>query len=236
MNIDQKGLFYFDAEWVPIAKSYADVEVKYPALYDAWENKCKKWNNELELSGQKQKRSYDLWLEKAHWYPEYCKMICISFGYFNEDVFEVKSVYGHDELEILKKFQHVLNRVAGAGFILCGYGIKRFDMPWISKRMVVNGLVPPKNISVYGQKPWDVNVFDLPEVWGQGCKQEEYTPFEWVCAAVGIESSKDDISGADVERVYYEEGESGLERIKEYCEKDVMVTKNLASKLIDLLP
>lgn len=102
--------------------------------------------------------------------------------------------------------------------------------------MAANSLTPPKNISVYGQKPWDVNVFDLPEVWGQGCKGEEYTPFEWACVAMGVESPKNDISGADVERVYYEEGPDGLERIKDYCEKDVVATAKLADKLIEVLP
>lgn len=234
MNITKEGLFYFDAEWVPITKSYAELEVNYPALYDAWENKCKKWNLDLKLKNDRPKSPYDLWTEKAHWFPEFCKMICISFGYWNEGALEVKSVYGHDEKEILAKFQHVLRKVAAKGFILCGAAISRFDMPWIAKRMMINGLVPPKNINVNGIKPWDVRVYDITEVWGQGCKAESYTPFEWICASLGIDSPKDDISGADVERVYYEEGDSGLERIKEYCEKDVSQTAKVAARLIDL--
>jgi len=79
-------------------------------------------------------------------------------------------------------------------------------------------------------------MFDLTQVWGQGCSQESYTPFEWMCASLGIESSKDDIGGADVKRVYYSEGEKGLERIKTYCEKDVRKTVELAEKLIELMP
>jgi hypothetical protein len=36
----------------------------------------------------------------------------------------------------------------------------------------------------------------------------------------GIPSPKDDIGGADVRRVYYEEGDLG--RIARYCERDVV--------------
>jgi hypothetical protein len=41
-----------------------------------------------------------------------------------------------------------------------------------------------------------------------------------LCYAFNIPTPKDDISGADVSRVYYEEND--LERIKNYCEKDVV--------------
>jgi len=41
-----------------------------------------------------------------------------------------------------------------------------------------------------------------------------------LCHIFNIPTPKDDISGADVARVYYEEKD--LERIKVYCEKDVV--------------
>jgi hypothetical protein len=41
-----------------------------------------------------------------------------------------------------------------------------------------------------------------------------------LCHVFQIPTPKDDISGADVARVYYEEQD--LERIKVYCEKDVV--------------
>lgn len=234
MNIDKNALFYFDAEWVPMVKTFGALREYHPTYYDAWCHKCEKWNKELVNDGKKSKHVEEYWELKAHWYPEFCKMICISFGFYNNGILEVKSVYGHDEKEILTKFQHVLKRVLEKNYILCGVSIQRFDNPWIAKRMMVNGLVPPKNINVYGTKPWDVKLFDITEVWGQGCKAESYTSFEWICISLGIESPKDDISGADVERVYYNEGNEGLERIKIYCEKDVCQSAKVAEKLIEL--
>jgi hypothetical protein len=44
-----------------------------------------------------------------------------------------------------------------------------------------------------------------------------------------IPTPKDDISGADVARVYYEDGD--LERIKVYCEKDVVALIQLFLKM-----
>jgi predicted PolB exonuclease-like 3'-5' exonuclease len=47
-----------------------------------------------------------------------------------------------------------------------------------------------------------------------------YTSLALLCHVFNIPTPKDDISGADVARVYYEDKQ--LERIKNYCEKDVV--------------
>ena len=46
---------------------------------------------------------------------------------------------------------------------------------------------------------------------------------------LGIPTPKDDISGADVARVYYEEKD--LERIAKYCKKDEVATVQLYLRL-----
>ncbi len=46
---------------------------------------------------------------------------------------------------------------------------------------------------------------------------------------LGIPTPKDDITGADVARVYYEEKD--LERIATYCKKDVVATTQLFLRL-----
>jgi hypothetical protein len=50
-----------------------------------------------------------------------------------------------------------------------------------------------------------------------------------LCHIFKIPTPKDDISGADVARVYYEEND--LERIKVYCEKDVVALIQLFLKM-----
>jgi len=50
-----------------------------------------------------------------------------------------------------------------------------------------------------------------------------------LCHIFKIPTPKDDISGADVARVYFEEND--LERIKVYCEKDVVALIQLVLKM-----
>lgn len=225
----KENLFYFDCEWVPVSETTGMLEVEHPALYDIFIHQLEKW----EAKTEKKLSEQEWWQEKAHMYPEFCEIITVSYGYFYEGEFVVKSIYGDDEKKIMENINSILDKVSVAGYTLCGYAIKRFDMPWLAKRMMAHGIKPHNSISLYGKKPWDIKVFDLPEVWGQGCMGESYTPFELACVALGIESSKDDISGSKVKEVYYN-GE--IERIKDYCEKDVTKTMELATKLIELMP
>lgn len=234
MKPTKEKLFYFDCEWVPIVRDYFDLRLDHRLLAEAFEHQVEKWEKQRAVDGKPKFGDLDKWWkEKAHFHPEFCKMVCVSYGYFEKEEFKIKSVWGEDEAKLLSGIPELFDKVNQLGFSLCGYAIKRFDMPWLSKRLMANGLNPPSNLSVYGKKPWDINVFDLPEVWGQGNMQESFTPFELACAAVGLESSKDDLSGSEVADAYWN-GE--VERIKNYCEKDVLKTKELAVKLIDMLP
>lgn len=229
----KEHLFYFDCEWVPQYESIIDLRINDHILYEAFLHQCEKWNRQNAEEGKNSITSSVYWKEKAHFYPEYCKIICVSYGYYNKGEFIIKSLYGADEKKLLSPIPELFEKIDRLGWILCGYAIKRFDMPWLSKRMMANGITPPPCLSVYGKKPWEVNVFDLPEVWGQGVMGESYTPFELACAALGIESSKDELDGSKVAEAFYN-GE--IIDIKNYCEKDVLKTSQLAAKLIDLLP
>jgi predicted PolB exonuclease-like 3'-5' exonuclease len=234
MKPSKEKLFVFDCEWTPLKATYFDMKLDLPLLADVFEHQVDKWEHQRKMDGlDKFGTIEDWWEEKAHFYPEFCKIICVSYGYFAKGEFVIKSLWGEDEKQLLASVQSVFDKVNQSGYVLSGYSIKRFDMPWLAKRMMTNGVAPPPNLSVYGKKPWEVDVFDVQEAWGQGNMQESYTPLEIACTAMGIPSPKDDLVGSKVKEAYWN-GE--ILRIKEYCEKDVRQTKELAVKLIELLP
>jgi predicted PolB exonuclease-like 3'-5' exonuclease len=74
-------------------------------------------------------------------------------------------------------------------------------------------------LDIAGKKPWEISHFDTMELWKFG-DYKAYTSLALLCHVFKIPTPKDDISGADVARVFYEDGD--LERIKVYCEKDVI--------------
>ena len=72
------------------------------------------------------------------------------------------------------------------------------------------------------------------ELWKFG-DYKNYISLKLLAYSLGIPSPKDDISGKDVGRVYWQEND--LERIKTYCEKDVLTTAQIILRLkgMDLL-
>jgi predicted PolB exonuclease-like 3'-5' exonuclease len=69
---------------------------------------------------------------------------------------------------------------------------------------------------------------DTLELWKFG-DYKAFTSLALLCHVFHIPTPKDDISGADVARVYYEEND--LKRITVYCEKDVVALIQLLLRM-----
>ena len=94
--------------------------------------------------------------------------------------------------------------------------------------MLINGIKIPSILNLSGKKPWEINHIDTMELWKFG-DYKAYTSLALLCHVFKIPTPKDDISGADVARVYYEEND--LHRIAKYCEKDVVALIQLYLKI-----
>ena len=231
-----KKLLYFDMEWVPISKDFKTLEKEYPLHAEAWSRKCEKWRKDGKFVDETDEEIYE---KEAGFFPEFIKIICISIGYYkqnkqneNQQEFVVDSIYGNDEKMIVEKMHELLSKTAGK-YKLCGHGIKRYDMPFLAKRMAFHNLTIPYDLNNGMKKPWEIDVVDISELWSFGCNAEKYTPLDWICVSLGIPTSKSDFSGGDVKKIYYEENR--LEDIVKYCEKDVEVTAKIEQKLNKLI-
>jgi len=113
---------------------------------------------------------------------------------------------------------------------LCGHNSLVFDFPYISRRLIINGINPPAMFDYAHLKPWELGNFLIctKTVWSFGVFNSS-TGLDCLSDIFGIESSKDDINGSEVKDVYYKEG--NLERIKTYCEKDVKCLAEIYLKM-----
>ncbi len=118
---------------------------------------------------------------------------------------------------------------------LCAHNGKEFDFPYIARRMLINGIQIPKVLQVAGKKPWETNFIDTMELWKFG-DYKSYTSLDLLCAILDIPTPKDDINGSEVGRVYWQEND--LERIKTYCQKDVLAIAQLMRRFnyLPLIP
>ena len=214
--IDFSKILFLDIETVSQKKSYDQLSERMQKL---WSHKAEQLNRDnTELTPA------DIY-DRAGIYAEFGKIVCISVGFFNDQRFRLKSFYGHDEKALLNDFANMLNRYYSAPDAqLCAHNGKEFDFPYIARRMLVNGIQIPKILQVAGKKPWETNFIDTMELWKFG-DYKTFTSLDLLCAILDIPTPKDDINGSEVGRVYWQEND--IERIKTYCQKDVLAIAQL---------
>jgi len=222
-KIDLKNVLVLDIETVPQYPSFEFLPERWKELWTKKSQYIIK-NKDVETPANIYSR--------AGIYSEFGKIIVISAGCFvrNEDgyKFRIKSYYGDNESVILTEFNSMLDEMySGEDKTLAAHNGKEFDYPYIARRCLVNGIRMPWLLNNHGKKPWEVNLLDTMELWKCG-DYKSNSSLDLLSAVFHIDSPKDDISGEDIWRVYWEE--KNIERIKTYCQKDVITVAQLLLK------
>jgi DNA polymerase elongation subunit (family B) len=230
-------------ESIPLSKILVlDIETvpQYPSYQSMSEKWQKLWDKKAQFLKKNEEDTAETIYPRAGIYAEFGKIICVSAGIFirsgNFWQFKVKSFYGDDEKILLGEFIQMLQKFNTTNDqLLCGHNAKEFDFPYLCRRMLINGLEIPSLLNIAGKKPWEVQHIDTMDLWKFG-DFKSFTSLELLAATFDIPTPKDDIDGSMVWSVYWKD--KGLERIKTYCQKDVLTTAQLllsfkGEKLID---
>jgi len=204
-----------------------------------------------ELWQEKTERVLPEGLTPAEFYPmragvmaEFSKIVCISIGYFIKEQhlkMRVKSFYGDDENKILSDFLQTVTKIESFNNKWCfaGHNIKEFDIPFICRRLLINGIPVPAYLDFQNMKPWETNIVDTFQYWRFG-DYKNYTSLKLLAAAMGLPSPKDDIDGSMVGELYHkgteEERDINMKRIAIYCQKDVVTTANIILRFKNITP
>lgn len=218
-KIPHQKVLFLDIETVPEASNWNELS---PEWQNLWLKKVEK-----QLSGDETPEEF--YGKRAGILSEFGKIICISCGIIvNENMLRLKSFYGDDENKILKEFNAMLSdSYFGSNVIFCAHNGKEFDFPFLARRMIINGIKLPLPLNIQGKKPWEILHLDTMELWKFG-DYKHFTSLNLLAAVLGIPTPKDDIDGSQVASVYYKEHD--LERIKTYCEKDVLTVAQIFRK------
>jgi hypothetical protein len=207
-------VLFLDIETVPQHRQFDELE---HVVQDLW---CRKTQYMADRKGI----GPDALYETAGIYAEFGKVICIGAGYFKKlddgYVFRVTTWHGDDEQLVLDQFSHWLQRFYKKPFqALCAHNGKEFDFPYLCRRMLANRVSIPDALHLAGKKPWEIPHIDTMDMWKFG-DYKHYTSVPLLAHTLGIPSPKDDMDGSEVSKVYYDE--HNLERIAQYCMKDVI--------------
>ena len=226
-NIQLENLLLIDIETV---SEYAT----FNELNEDWKHL---WEEKVQRSLPEDTTAAQFYPMRAGVMAEFSKVVCISIGHFKREgkavLLRLKSFYGDDEKILLQDFIAALQKMEANNnkWSFTGHNIKEFDIPFICRRLLINGLSIPPFLDFQNMKPWETNMIDTFQYWRFG-DYKHYTSLKLLAAALNIPSPKDDIDGSMVGDVYWKE--KNLERIVTYCQKDVVTTGNIILRFKNL--
>jgi len=220
-KINLNNILFLDIETIPQQELYNDLDDEMKEL----------WQHKTQYQRKDDYTPEDFY-ERAGIWAEFGKIVCLSVGYFvnKGDIrnFRVTSFFG-EEKKILKDFASLLNDHFNlTQHVLCGHNAKEFDIPFIARRMIINQMTIPNKLNLFGKKPWEISHLDTLELWKFG-DYKHFTSLKLLTKILDIPSSKGDIDGSQVAKVYYVDKD--IDRIVTYCEKDVIAVAQIFLRL-----
>ena len=220
--LNLENVLFLDIETVPMCAEFNELSEIYKKL----------WARKAEFIPRRPEDTPETLYSRAGIFAEFGKVICICVGAMKtvdgRKSIKIKSFSCDEEKRVLEDFVQLLNtHYNKKENLLCGHNAKEFDVPFLSRRMMINGIRLPALLDVAGKKPWEVSTIDTMELWKFG-DFKNFTSLELLATLFNIPTPKDDIAGGDVARVYYKE--NNLKRIVTYCQKDVLTVAQLMLK------
>lgn len=224
-----QDILYMDTETVALYPTYKQLPDIQKHL---WDIKATKYIKNPDLNSIEK-----LYITKAGIHAEFSKVVCISLGYISNkglQKLKVKSIISKNEIEILNEFKTLIDDYykSRKHQAICGHNIKEFDIPFLSRRFLINGISIPSFINVQNKKPWEVNHFvDTLELWKFG-DFKHYISLELLAETLGVHNSKPDMNGSKVHDVFYKE--DNLVKIQTYCENDILTVAKVHQRLLNV--
>jgi DNA polymerase elongation subunit (family B) len=220
-----KNFLLLDIETVAAHASYDLLPERMQKLWDKKTTGLRK--------GDDVTSNADFFYDRGAIYSEFGKVVCIAFGAFywnerDEIAFKVRSFSGDNEVQLLLDFKNLIEKYSADQLVLCAHNGKEFDFPFLCRRMLIHGIEIPKAMQTTGKKPWEIMHQDTMDLWKFG-DYKSYTSLDLLAAVFDIPGSKNEMSGDQVTKVYYEEAD--LEKISRYCREDVVVLAQIYLRL-----
>ena len=230
INAPLTKLLFLDIETVGTEKDFFHFTKKYPRISEFF-IKNRSWLDKRYPEHQ-DSTIEELYLSVSALIPEFGKIVCVAAGFEDGKGNFVTKIISGEEKHILTENHSLLNKVQGMGFWICGHNVKSFDIPYIIKRSLMNGIKPSSLLPTPDTKPWEVKAVDTKEFWQLG-NYTSLCSLDLMCASMDVESSKDgEVTGNNLHFSYW--NTDSQEKINEYCEKDIKVLYQVVKKFYEL--
>jgi hypothetical protein len=221
------GILFTDIETVSQKATYAELDDMGKQL---WEDQCVQSytdRNHLVRPELTDEVLSKLYVNKAGIHAEFGQIICIGVGYFHfdttdEPILRVKTITGDEKSQLIE-----FNEIAKKFQKFCAHNGKKFDYPYLARRMLLNGIIVPESLDTRNKKPWEINNIDTQDMWRFG--DMVYPSLEMLNYVFGVPFKKS-IDGNEIGPVFRS---GGIKQIADYCADDIVALANIYVRLLN---
>ena len=218
-----KGIMYIDIETRGNYENYQQFKINDEFGSDLFLKKYEK------LAKDKYNTVDDAYKALCGLMSPYGSICCVSMGFYDRNGDKnIQSISNYDEKTLVHMLHENLVKIHKHNFVLSGYNITNFDIPWMNHKFLKYGLTIPEITATNGKKPWELDFIELSDMWKSNFKY--YSSLEEVCYELGIKSPKSNMDGSEVNKYFWEKK---LDNIVSYCELDVSSTMDLGKILLN---
>lgn len=224
MNV--QSIHFIDIETCPIEKDFPNGKFEQAWLSKKSYDLEKDWNDSVIPQDEREKH----YRQNAGMSAEFGKVVCISLGKLHGDKFFIKSIVGESEHEILTQLNLMLENGKVKPQVLAGHNILEFDVPFLTRRFLINGIGLPSILNNFNRNPWETPYRDTMKMWSS--TQWKYkVSLSLLAECFGLPSPKEEMGGKDVSDLFYSDDPERMVKIAKYCAGDVFTTANVYCKM-----
>jgi len=243
-------MLFFNIKAVLTYPTLLELLEKNPALYKRWKYISKsKYDVDIQDETPDTNETY---LENAIYYPEFTKIVTITYASLTSENGQLKRFFkkieNEDEYLVIATFMDVLHQLSSEGIkstpkffpILCGHNIINYDIPLLTKRFILyrdkfehNKQLPYILKNALNTKPWESTVMDTVSIWK--FNGNNYTPLMLIADFLNLKKTVDLDKLSDVSKNYWKHFEDNPEEAFNYISLQSATQTNLVIQLINEL-
>ena len=202
-STDTAMTIFFDLETIPADESTVDL------VREQFERRSR------SATSTRREVTFEDYLHGTSLDPNFGRILCIGYAVDDQPT---TTIHGDSETDVLAGFW----QLAKPATKLIGHNAVAFDVPFLWKRSIVNGVKPTLDLTD------PTLIADTMLLWDLAMPRK-HTSLDLLAKLFGIPTSKSEMSGAEVYD-YYRAGK--LQAIYDYCARDVEVTRAVYKQLM----